>query len=106
MLRSTIARSVIIGGTTGLGLSAARACIAAERDAVVCGRNPDSAATSEQDPGSSAAVAGGQCRRSVGTATAAIRLGESMFSGGFDARLSRRGRERPPGGRRATSRGD
>lgn len=34
---------VIIGGTTGLGLSAARACIADGATVVVVGRNPDSA---------------------------------------------------------------
>ncbi|MEX2093646.1 MAG: hypothetical protein WD971_13260 [Pirellulales bacterium] len=32
---------VIIGGTTGLGLSAAKACIRAGAGVVVCGRNPD-----------------------------------------------------------------
>ena len=35
---------VIVGGTTGLGLSAARACVAAGGRVVVVGRNPDSAA--------------------------------------------------------------
>jgi NAD(P)-dependent dehydrogenase (short-subunit alcohol dehydrogenase family) len=35
---------VIVGGTTGLGLSAARACVAADARVVVVGRNPDSLA--------------------------------------------------------------
>jgi NAD(P)-dependent dehydrogenase (short-subunit alcohol dehydrogenase family) len=35
---------VIVGGTTGLGFSAARACVAADARVVVVGRNPDSLA--------------------------------------------------------------
>ena len=34
---------VIIGGTTGLGLSAAKACVAASAKVVVVGRNPGGA---------------------------------------------------------------
>lgn len=33
---------VIMGGTTGLGLSAAKACVEAGANVVVCGRNPES----------------------------------------------------------------
>ena len=42
MLRDRVI--VIVGGTTGLGLSAARACAAAGAWLVVVGRNADSAA--------------------------------------------------------------
>ena len=47
---------VIIGGTTGLGLSAAKACVRAGARVVVCGRNPESAASAEQALGSAARV--------------------------------------------------
>ncbi len=39
---------VIIGGTTGLGLSAAKACIVAGARVIVVGRNPDSAAAAQE----------------------------------------------------------
>ena len=39
---------VIIGGTTGLGLSAAKACVAAGAHVVVVGRSPDSAAAAAE----------------------------------------------------------
>jgi NAD(P)-dependent dehydrogenase (short-subunit alcohol dehydrogenase family) len=49
---------VIIGGSTGLGLSAAQACIGAGARVVVTGRNPDSirAATMVLGPGGAALV--------------------------------------------------
>ena len=42
---------VIVGGTTGLGLSAARACAAAGGRVVVVGRNAESAASAEAELG-------------------------------------------------------
>ncbi len=42
---------VIIGGTTGLGLSAARACVAAGARVVVAGRRAESAAAAEAELG-------------------------------------------------------
>ncbi|MDQ3815704.1 MAG: SDR family oxidoreductase [Armatimonadota bacterium] len=53
---------VIIGGTTGLGLSAAQAFIAAGASVVVVGRNPDSA-------GAAADVLGSAARTLVGDAS-------------------------------------
>jgi NAD(P)-dependent dehydrogenase (short-subunit alcohol dehydrogenase family) len=42
---------VVVGGTTGLGLSAAKACAAAGARVVVVGRNPDSAKAAGKDLG-------------------------------------------------------
>jgi len=74
---------VIIGGTTGLGLSAAKACIRAGAGVVACGRNPESAAAAEQALGSAARVFVGDAT-DPGTADAAIRLALEAF-GRFDA---------------------
>jgi NAD(P)-dependent dehydrogenase (short-subunit alcohol dehydrogenase family) len=74
---------VIVGGTTGLGLSAARACIAAGANVVVCGRNPNSAATAVQELGTSARSIAGDAVEPA-TAAAAIRLTLDAF-GRFDA---------------------
>jgi len=53
---------VIIGGTTGLGLSAARACIAQGANVVVVGRSEQSAQTAQTELGD-------RCRAIVGDAT-------------------------------------
>lgn len=45
---------VIVGGTTGLGLSAAKACIAAGARVVVVGRNPESCADAKKELGANA----------------------------------------------------
>jgi NAD(P)-dependent dehydrogenase (short-subunit alcohol dehydrogenase family) len=47
---------VVIGGTTGLGLSAARACVGAGANVVVVGRNPDSARSASDALGDSGHV--------------------------------------------------
>jgi len=50
---------VIVGGTTGLGFSAARACVSAGAKVVVVGRDPNNAAAAEQTLGqASRAVVG------------------------------------------------
>jgi NAD(P)-dependent dehydrogenase (short-subunit alcohol dehydrogenase family) len=74
---------VIIGGTTGLGLSAAKACARVGANLVVCGRNPDSAATAEEALGSAARVLVSDAT-DPGTSAAAIRLSLDAF-GRFDA---------------------
>ncbi len=74
---------VIIGGTTGLGLSAARACTAAGGRVVVCGRNSDSVAASQADLGEHGLALVGDAQDSA-TAVEAIRLAETKF-GRFDA---------------------
>jgi len=74
---------VIIGGTTGLGLSAAKACARAGAGVVVCGRNPESAASAEKAIGSAARRLVGDAT-DPGTADAAIRLALEAF-GRFDA---------------------
>lgn len=45
---------VVIGGTTGLGLSGAAACVRAGASVVVCGRSPDSVAAAQQQLGPAA----------------------------------------------------
>jgi NAD(P)-dependent dehydrogenase (short-subunit alcohol dehydrogenase family) len=45
---------VIVGGTSGLGLSAAKACIAAGAKTIVVGRDPDTVAAAEKSLGSAA----------------------------------------------------
>lgn len=47
---------VIIGGTTGLGLSAAQACLRAGANVVACGRNPQSVAAAQGILGNRARV--------------------------------------------------
>lgn len=74
---------VIIGGTTGLGLSAAKACVRAGARVVVCGRNPESAASAEQALGSAGRALVGDAT-DPGTAEAAIRMALDSF-GRFDA---------------------
>ncbi len=64
---------VIIGATTGLGLSAARAIIAAGGRVAAVGRNADSAAAAAQVLGPSAAVLTGDASQ-PGTTEAAIEL--------------------------------
>lgn len=73
---------VIIGGTTGLGLSAARACVAAGAKVVVCGRNPESAAAAESELGAAGRSIAGDATDSA-TARAAIQLAIEAF-GRFD----------------------
>lgn len=48
---------VIIGGTTGMGLSAARACVAEGARVVVVGRNPDSGKAAVSELGSASCLA-------------------------------------------------
>src|SRR2546421_717673 len=47
---------VIVGGTTGLGLSASRACVAAGAKVVAMGRNPQSVSAAQRELGDSARV--------------------------------------------------
>ena len=74
---------VVIGGTTGLGLSAARACVAAGASVVVVGRKPEGVADAE-------AGLGERCRGLAGdavdpaTADRAVALSLETF-GRFDA---------------------
>jgi len=69
---------VIIGGTTGLGLSAAKAFIAAGARVVVVGRNPDSVAGAEVVLGGKALAFAGDAthaetaERAIGEAAAAF----------------------------------
>ena len=74
---------VIVGGTTGLGLSAAKACVQAGASVVVCGRNPESAASAQQALGSNARVIVGDATDSS-TADTAIRTALDAF-GRFDS---------------------
>lgn len=74
---------VIVGGTTGLGLSAARACVRAGANVVACGRNPDSAASARAALENSARVFLGDATDPK-TADEAIKLAISTF-GRFDA---------------------
>ncbi|MGB1131309.1 MAG: SDR family NAD(P)-dependent oxidoreductase, partial [Haloferula sp.] len=67
---------VIIGGTTGLGLSAARACVRAGAGVVVVGRNPDNVdkAVAELDqlaPGKATGLAGDAVASETSTAAIA-----------------------------------
>lgn len=59
---------VIVGGTTGLGLSAARACVREGAGVVVVGRNPDSVAAAVGELG---ALAAGRAEGFAGDAVAA-----------------------------------
>jgi NAD(P)-dependent dehydrogenase (short-subunit alcohol dehydrogenase family) len=74
---------VIVGGTTGLGLSAAQACVCAGASVVACGRNPESAARAEQALGSAGRVLVGDAIDS-NTADTAIHIALEAF-GRFDA---------------------
>lgn len=78
---------VIMGGTTGLGLSAARACVSAGAGVVVVGRNPENveravAELNEIVPGKADGLAGDAVASE--TAPEAIARCESKF-GTFDA---------------------
>jgi NAD(P)-dependent dehydrogenase (short-subunit alcohol dehydrogenase family) len=64
---------VIIGGTTGLGLSAAKACVAAGARVVCVGRNPQSGQAAAETLGSAARVISGDAADSK-TAAGAIEL--------------------------------
>lgn len=74
---------VIVGGTTGLGLSAAQACARAGARVVVCGRNADSAQQAEALLGTSHRVLVGDATDSA-TACKAIQVASKAF-GRFDA---------------------
>lgn len=71
---------VIVGGTTGLGLSAARACIAAGARVVVSGRNPESAGAAGESLGEKARVLVGDATDSS-SAAALIAAALSEFGG-------------------------
>ena len=61
-------RCLIVGGTTGLGLSAARACVAAGARVVVVGRDPDNAEAAGREFGEAGlAVAGDATGSSMST---------------------------------------
>jgi NAD(P)-dependent dehydrogenase (short-subunit alcohol dehydrogenase family) len=74
---------VVIGGTTGLGLSAARACLRAGAAVVACGRNTESVAAAHDVLGDRARVFAGDATDPQ-TATEAIRRAIAEF-GRFDA---------------------
>lgn len=69
---------VIVGGTTGLGLSAARACVAAGASVLVVGRNPESAETAGQALGESGRFLVGDATRPE-TAERAIEAARRSF---------------------------
>ncbi len=71
---------VIVGGTTGLGLSAARACIAAGARVVVSGRNPENAKAAERSLGKDARVIVGDATESS-VARAVIEEALAVFGG-------------------------
>ncbi|MCP1382001.1 SDR family NAD(P)-dependent oxidoreductase [Runella salmonicolor] len=74
---------IIIGGTTGLGLSAAKAFVAQGANVVVVGRNPDSCAEAEKILGTArATVLQGDATHPL-TADNAIQKGIQTY-GGFD----------------------
>lgn len=73
---------VIVGGTTGLGLSAARACVAAGASVVVVGRSGESADAALGELGASARALVGDATDS-GTSENAIALAVETF-GRFD----------------------
>lgn len=74
---------VIVGGTTGLGLSAARACAAEGARLVVVGRNAESVRSAEADLGDVAVGLAGDATDPA-TAPRAIELAVARF-GGFHA---------------------
>ncbi len=73
---------VIIGGTTGLGLSAAKAFIKNGAKVLVVGRNPESCVAAEIELGENARAMNGDATKEK-TATKAIELIINEF-GGFD----------------------
>ncbi|MEQ1675258.1 MAG: SDR family oxidoreductase [Chitinophagaceae bacterium] len=73
---------VIVGGTTGLGLSAAKACIAAGARIVVVGRNPESCADAKRELGVNAEVISADATMTE-TAADAIEICIKKF-GSFD----------------------
>ncbi|MFM9081715.1 MAG: SDR family NAD(P)-dependent oxidoreductase, partial [Opitutaceae bacterium] len=74
---------VIIGGSTGLGLSGARACRDAGARVVITGRNRESLAAAARELGEGVATLGGDATDPT-HAPAAIALAEERF-GGFHA---------------------
>jgi NAD(P)-dependent dehydrogenase (short-subunit alcohol dehydrogenase family) len=74
---------VIVGGTTGLGLSAAQACVDEGASVVVVGRNENSAAEADEQLGDSGTTLVADAVES-GTAERAIALAIESF-GKFDA---------------------
>ncbi len=73
---------VVIGGTTGLGLSAARAFVKEGARVVVVGRNPDSCAAAQNELGAASRALSGDASH-PDTAPRAIELAVKEF-GGFD----------------------
>jgi NAD(P)-dependent dehydrogenase (short-subunit alcohol dehydrogenase family) len=73
---------VIIGGTTGIGRSGARACVAAGASVVVVGRNRDNCERAEQELGPQCVSLCGDATRRA-TAIEAIALARDTF-GRFD----------------------
>lgn len=74
---------VIVGGTTGLGLSAARACVAAGARVVVVGRDPESAEAAGKALGAAGAVVVGDA---TGAETARSAIEKCLaHAGRFDA---------------------
>lgn len=71
---------VIIGGTTGLGLSAAKAVVAEGGRVVVVGRKPDACAAAEQQLGPQSTALSADATE-PGTAERAIALALERFSG-------------------------
>lgn len=75
---------VVVGGTTGLGFSAARACLAAgARGVVITGRNPANLSAAAASLGAACAAIGGDATDPT-HAPAAIALARERF-GGFHA---------------------
>jgi NAD(P)-dependent dehydrogenase (short-subunit alcohol dehydrogenase family) len=74
---------VVIGGTTGLGLSAAIACVRAGAKVVACGRSAESAVAAQAELGDAAHVFAGDATHPK-TSNEAIRLAIQHF-GRFDA---------------------
>ncbi|HZN68704.1 MAG TPA: SDR family oxidoreductase [Tepidisphaeraceae bacterium] len=75
---------VIVGGTTGLGYSAAQACVAAGARVVVVGRNPDNAKRAAECLGDGKAIAVAGDASDPDTSPAAIDFAMREF-GRFDA---------------------
>ena len=79
---STLANKVIvvIGGTSGLGLSAAKALVAAGAKVVIVGRHADKVAAAKKELGKAAAGLAADAAK-PGTATKAIQLALKQFHG-------------------------
>jgi len=71
---------VVIGGTTGIGLSAAKAFVEAGANVVVVGRNPDNVKAARRSLGNSAKALAGDAT-GPGTARAAIETALKTFGG-------------------------